>query len=197
MMNRRDFLKLSATGVATLVLSTKLPGLGVTNAYAADQGLKIFITDAVKEMVTHNEINPATCYFWIYRMEANGQQVPPDCPGPTIVAIKGDSISVEIKNELDEPHSFCIPGIFDSGPILPGDTFIGTLTASVSGAHLYYDNLNEPVNRVMGLHGALVVRPSAPVGLQKFTPYDTPSAHVQAHYDDFSSPPLFPGLEWH
>lgn len=205
MMNRRDFLKLSATGLATLVLSRSLPGLGVANAYAADQSLKIFITDALKEMVTHNQINDARCYFWIYRMEANGQQVPPDCPGPTIVALKGDTISVEIKNELDEPHSFYIPGIFDSGPIAPGDTFIGTLTASVSGAHMYYDNLNEPVNRVMGLHGALVVRPTSAVGLgNNITPYDNPTPNVQKLYNDFGKsvdafgrPMPFPGLAWH
>ena len=51
--------------------------------------------------------------------------------------------------------------MFDSGPIAPGATFSGTFTATQSGAFLYYDNLNEPVNRVMGLHGALVVRPAA------------------------------------
>lgn len=197
MMKRRDFLKLSATGLATLVLSRSLPGLGVVNAYAADQQLEVFITDAVKEMVTHNEINTATCYFWIYRMKANGVDVPPDCPGPTIVALKGDTIFIKVKNELDEPHSFHIPGMFDSGPIAPGDTYEGTLTASVSGAHLYYDNLNEPVNRVMGLHGALVVRPTSAVGLHKITPYDNPSSHVQDLYDDFGSTPHFPGLAWH
>lgn len=197
MMNRREFLKLSGAGVATIVLSSMLPGLGVRNAYASDQLLEVFITDALKEMVTHNEINNATCYFWIYRMRANGVDVPPDCPGPTIVALKGDSISIKIKNELDEPHSFYIPGLFDSGPIAPNGTYEGTLTASVSGSHLYYDNLNEPVNRVMGLHGALLVRPVAAIGSHNITPYDNPSSHVQSLYDDFGSTPHFPGLAWH
>lgn len=122
--------------------------------------------------------------------------VPPDCPGPTIVALKGDSIPITVKNELDEPHSFYIPGIIDTGPIAPGATFTGTLTASVSGSHMYYDNLNEPVNRVMGLHGALVVRPVSPAFGHKFTPYDNPSSHVQALYDDFGSSTHFPGLSW-
>lgn len=197
MMNRRDFLKLSGTGLATLVLSRSLPGLGVVNAFAADQILEVFITDAVKEMVTHNEINTATSYFWIYRMKANGVDVPPDCPGPTIVALKGDTILIKVKNELDEPHSFYIPGMFDSGPIAPGNTYEETLTASVSGAHMYYDNLNEPVNRVMGLHGALVVRPTSAVGQHNITPYDNPSSHVQKLYDDFGSTSHFPGLAWH
>ncbi|OGU12980.1 MAG: hypothetical protein A2075_08825 [Geobacteraceae bacterium GWC2_58_44] len=197
-MKRRDFLKLSATGVATIILSSKLPGLGVTNAYAADQTLEVFITDALKDMVTHNEINTAQCYFWIYRMKANGVDVPPDCPGPTIMALKGDTIQIKIKNELDEDHSFFIPGLFDSGVIPAGQTYEGTLTASVSGSHLYYDRLNAPVNRVMGLHGALVVRPTAPApGLNnKITPYDNPSTHVQSLFNEFGSSDCWPGLAW-
>jgi FtsP/CotA-like multicopper oxidase with cupredoxin domain len=195
-MKRRDFLKLSAAGVATVILSSKLPGLGISNAYAADQSLEIFITDALKEMVTHNEINTAECYFWVYKMKANGQEVPVDCPGPTIVALKGDTIQIKVKNELDQPHAFFIPGLFDSGPIAPGATFEGVFTASNSGAHLYYDNLNEPVNRVMGLHGALVIRPSAAVGAgNRITPYDAPSKHVQDLYNSFGSD-CWPGLAW-
>jgi len=196
-MNRRDFLKLSAAGVATIALSSKIPGLGATDAYAATQLLEVFITDAMKEMVTHNEINDARCYFWIYRMRANGVDVPPDCPGPTIVALKGDTITIRVTNELTQPHSFYIPGLFDSGPILPNQTYEATLTASVSGSHLYYDNLNEPVNRVMGLHGLLVVRPTAPVGIgNKITPYDNPSMHVQDLFNHFGDPSHFPGLAW-
>ncbi len=196
-MKRRDFLKLSAAGVATIILSNRLPGLGVTNAFAATSTLEVFITDALKDMVTHNEVNTAQCYFWIYKMRANGVDVPPDCPGPTIVALKGDTVNITVTNQLDEPHSFYIPGMFDSGPIAPGATFTGTFTASVSGGHLYYDNLNAPVNRVMGLHGALVVRPTAATGIgNKITPYDNPSFHVQDLFNHFGDPTHWPGLSW-
>ncbi len=203
MMKRRDFLKLSAAGVATLVLSSRIPGLGVDDAFGANPVLNVTITDAVKDMVTHNSINNAQCYFWIYKMTANGVDVPADCPGPTIVTVKGDKIDINITNQLDEPHSFFIPGrlptdppMFDSGPINPGQTVNKTLTVTQSGAFLYYDNLNEPVNRVMGLHGALVVRPSAPVGNNKFTPYDNPTTHVQDIYNEFGNSPHWPGLAW-
>ena len=64
-MKRRDFLKLSATGVASIIIGSHLPFLGVKNAFAASQTLEITITDAVKEMVTHNAINDARCYFWV------------------------------------------------------------------------------------------------------------------------------------
>jgi hypothetical protein len=202
-MKRRDFLKLSSAGVATILLGSKLPWLGVTNAYAATQNLTISITDGLKDMHTKNtpsflvDPNPdiAQCYYWIYKMTADGVNLPPDCPGPTICAVKGDTINITITNDLDEPHSFFIPGIFDSGPIAPGATVTGTLTASVSGAHMYYDNLNAPVNRVMGLHGGLVVRPAAAANGHNFTPYDNPTPHVQALYDAFGTS-VFPGLKW-
>jgi FtsP/CotA-like multicopper oxidase with cupredoxin domain len=212
-MKRRDFLKLSATGVATIVLGSRIPGFGVKDAFAATQVLDITITDALKDMVTHNSINQAQCYFWIYKMKADGVDIPPDCPGPTIYAINGDSITINITNTLDEDHSFFIPGnlpgdppIFDSGPIAPGETKNGlTFTASVSGAHLYYDNLNAPVNRQMGLHGALVVRPAVALAGHNFTPYDVtaanynngtgPTAHVQNMYDMFGTQ-FWPGLKW-
>jgi len=202
-LKRRDFLKLSAAGAATLVIGSKLPWLGVSNAYAATQNLTITITDGLKDMHTQNTPSPlvdpnpplAQCYYWIYKMTADGVNLPPDAPGPTICCVKGDSITVTIFNDLDEPHSFYIPGIFDSGPIAPGATFNGTITASVSGAHMYYDNLNAPVNRVMGLHGGMVVRPAGPVPGHNFTPYDNPTPHVQALFDAFGTP-VFPGLKW-
>jgi hypothetical protein len=201
-MKRREFLKLSAAGVATLFIG-RIPGLGVTDAFAASQVLDISITDALKDMVTHNQVNTAQSYFWIYKMKADGVDVPADCPGPTIVANLGESIQINIANDLDEPHSFFIPGraagdppMFDSGLIKPGETFSGTFTATQSGAFLYHDNLNAPVNRVMGLHGALVVRPTAALPGHKLTPYDAPSPHVQALYDAFGDPAVYPGLAW-
>lgn len=208
-MKRRDFLKLGVTGAATLVLGSRIPFLGIKDAYAATQSLTITITDGMKDMVTKNAIAvgitdpnpvPAQCYFWVYKMTATGPNgvnvdLPPDCPGPTIVAVKGDTIDLTITNNLDEPHSFYIPGIYDSGPIAPGATVTGTLTASVSGAHMYYDRLNAPVNRVMGLHGGMVVRPAAPAPGHNYTPYDNPSPHVQALYDSFGTS-VFPGLKW-
>ena len=109
-MKRRDFLKLSATGVATIVVGSHLPFLRAKDAFGATQTLDITITEALKDMVTHNSINTAQCYFWVYKMKADGVDIPVECPGPSIYAIKGDSITVNITNTLDEPHSFFIPG---------------------------------------------------------------------------------------
>ncbi len=208
MISRRNFMKLGSAGVATLLIGSKLPWLGATNAYAATQSLTITITDGIKEMHTKNKVdplggitdpnaNPALCYFWIYQVTADGVDLPPDSPGPTICAVKGDTISVTIINKLDETHNLVIPGLgFDSGPIPPnGGTVTGTINASVSGAHMYYDNLNAPVNRVMGLHGGIVVLPNAKASGHNYTPYDNPTPHVQALFDAFGTT-VFPGLKW-
>lgn len=203
-MNRREFVKSSIAVSAAVVLGSRILGLQISEALAAAQTLNITITDALKNMVTDNPGNPAKCYFWVYKMTADGVNIPAEVPGPNVFITKGDTVDINITNELDEPHAFAIPGIFDSkdipgaeNGILPGATVSGTIdtTLASSGAHLYYDNLNEPVNRVMGLHGAFIVMPKDPSGA-KFTPYDTATPGVQKLFDDFGSSAHYPGIAW-
>jgi FtsP/CotA-like multicopper oxidase with cupredoxin domain len=195
-MERRDFLKFGAGGLAALVVGSRMPWMD-NKAYAAVPALEFTITDTIKEMVTHNAINTAECYFWIYK-EKN---LPPDCPGPILYAHADDIINIRIINELDEPHNMVIPGMFDSGPIppvqeAPNNVFEGSFAASKTGTHLYHDNLNSPVNRVMGLHGAFIVMPSAPVAGQKWTPYRRPTPQVQQLFNELGTAAHWPGLSW-
>ena len=192
-IDRREFLKYSAGGLAALYLGGCTHWLP-KGTPVLDPVLDITITDAMKEMVTHNAINDARCYFWIYK--SNIPELPPDIPGPMVFVTEGEMISLTLTNKLDEPHSLFIPGIFDSGPVMPGATGKFTFTATKTGSFLYYDNLNAPVNRVMGLHGAFIVMPGAPLAGHKFTPYAHPTAAVQQLFDDFGSAPHWPGLAW-
>lgn len=208
-MNRRDFVRYSIGMGATVLVGGGISRFLVNPAFAAAQNLDITITDAMKDMVTDNPGNPAKCYFWVYKMKADGVDIRAEVPGPSIFITKGDTVTVKITNELDEHHAFAIPGIFDSETIAPGgippiqDAPNNTITATIdttnarSGAHLYYDNLNQPVNRVMGLHGAFIVMPTDPSGA-KFTPYDLAdvTAGVQKLFDDFGSSAHYPGLAW-
>jgi FtsP/CotA-like multicopper oxidase with cupredoxin domain len=110
---------------------------------------------------------------------------------------QGEAVQVTVTNALDEPHAWAVPALeFTTGPIAPGQTVTVEFTASNSGTFLYYDNLNEPVNRVMGLHGALVVMPAQPAAGHKFTPYDNPTPKVQRLFDDLGSAAWWPGLAW-
>ena len=193
-VNRRQFLRNSMAGMATLVVGARMPGIFNDNAFAATRAtaLNFRITDALKDMATHNVINPGQCYFWVFKEES----LPAEVPGPHIFVTQGEEVTVTVTNDLDEPHAFAVPGLeFTTGPIAPGETVSAGFVASVSGTYLYYDNLNEPVNRVMGLHGALVVMPSVPSGDQ-FSPYDNPSPAVQRLFDDLGTTPWWPGMAW-
>ena len=203
-INRRDFLKYGLGGAAVLVVGSGLPWITENKAHAGIrvQTLNFTITDALKDMATHNTINNAQCYFWIFK-EAN---LPAECPGPHIFATEGDTIELVVTNGLDEPHAFFIPGMVNTGPIAPGATVRKFFTAGNGGTYLYFDNLNQPVNRVMGLHGAFIVMPKAPAQGHKFTPYSEPTPLVQKLFDDFGTPGRapwpslgsrwFPGLAW-
>jgi len=194
-MKRREFVKYAGSGLAALVIGSVMPAwISNQSLFAVKQvqELNFTITDALKDMVTHNANNKAQSYFWLYK-EAN---FPAEIPGPHIFTTAGSLIKVSITNGLDEPHAFFIPGLVNSGPIAPGATKNIQFVASKAGTYLYYDNLNAPVNRIMGLHGALVVMPNEAIPGHKFTPYSVPTTAVQQLFDDFGTTSHFPGLSW-
>lgn len=192
-MDRRGFLG-NMCGLSVLLVGQSFLDPQSFSAAAAVrvQSLSFRITDAMKEMITHNEINDARCYFWVFKEE----NFPADCPGPIIFARTGEEIKVSVTNDLDENHNFFIEGVVDSGPIAPGETVNFSFNAPLPGTYLYHDSLNAPVNRVMGLHGAMVVMPVVAVPGNKFTPYSAPTTEVQKLFNDLGTDIVFPGLAW-
>jgi len=195
-ISRRKFMKYSMGGVAALVVGSNIPWLlrNTANAQVVHK-LHFDITDIMKEMVTHNEINPeAECYFWIFKEES----IMPECPGPHIFVTQGDTIDLSVHNLLDEPHAWSVPALgITTGPIAPNVLWSGSITipaGAAPGAYLYYDNLNAPVNRMMGLHGAIIVVPAEAAT----TPYGNldPTSGVQKLYNAFGTTEHFPGLRW-
>lgn len=186
-MDRREFIKFGAAGLfglaATSALSKgPLPGLlGVADA-ATPLTFNLSVSEAIVEMV---DLTPV--YMWLW----DGEGMGPKFPGPVLLCTEGDAITVNVTNNLDEPHAFFIAGVADTGPIAPAGTAQVQFTAPAAGTYLYQDNLNAPVNRVLGLHGVMVVKPAA-----GNTPYTTPTPMVQKLFDDFGTAPLFPGDAW-
>jgi FtsP/CotA-like multicopper oxidase with cupredoxin domain len=213
-MTRRDFLKYGTAGLTGLLVGRGLPGMFENEANSQVvpvQSLNFTITDAIKGMVTDNTVNLAECYYWIFK-EAS---IPEDYPGPNIFCTAGESIRISVTNQLDAPHAFFIPGVnpnsratrpprpvFDSGPIAPGETRSFRFRAPNPGTYLYFDNLNAPVNRVMGLHGAFIVMPRIPRTVagrrprNRVTPYLRATPGVQRLFNELGNSEHFPGLAW-
>ncbi|NKX51937.1 multicopper oxidase domain-containing protein, partial [Arthrobacter deserti] len=84
-------------------------------------------------------------------------------PDRTLIAETGSTIRLRIHNRLAQPHELAIHGAgpdrsdASSGPIAPGATGILELRAPAPGTYLYSDPTNAPVERTLGLFGALVV----------------------------------------
>ena len=74
-----------------------------------------------------------------------------------------EDLELSITNSLPEVHGFRIPGVpgeVGRGiEIAPGETREVSFLAPKGGSYLYFDHLNAPVNRILGLHGPMIVLP--------------------------------------
>lgn len=179
-MKRRDFIKMGITGLAAITVgSVKIPGLFRTEAFAAAQTIDLSMEAAMVEMVDGSQV-----FHWLFASTQTG----PSFPGPVLFATTGDDITINITNTLFEPHAFQILGTrILTPPIPPGQTRSVSFKAPAAGTYLYLDPLNDPVNRVLGLHGALIVSPAA-----GNTPYNYPTAAVQHLFNDLGTTDHFP-----
>jgi len=119
---------------------------------------------------------------------------------PVIWVMEGDSLEIRITNYDDRPHAFAVTGLsLPSAPINPTETATYRFTVPAPGSYLYYDPYNFPVNRILGLNGALIVLPRAgtttPAGSP--IPYnrDQQTHEVQALFDALGHGE-FPGNKW-
>ncbi len=150
-MKRRDFLKAGAAGMTGSLVA----GLGLIQwtprAHAATINKTYYITDG---FITQPD--GVDVYF-------KGFSITPDSltvPGEQLVVQQGDTVNITIVNTLSSSHSFVIDGVVNSGRIRGGETAVVSFTADTPGSHLFYDSLNAPYNRLLGLHGGFAVMPA-------------------------------------
>ena len=78
------------------------------------------------------------------------------------------------------PEALTEPEILIEGPIIsPMSQVDFSFLAPAAGTYLYFDPLNNPINRIMGLHGTLVVLPTGGE-----TPYSNPPPAIQRLFGD-------------
>jgi len=149
-MKRRHFLKFGAASLAsTLTASAGLISWS-SRAQAATINRTYYVTDGFITQPDGTDV-----YFRGFSNSSNGLNV----PGQSLIVQEGDSVNITIVNTLSSSHSFVIDGIVDSGSINGGDTKTISFTAGSPGSYMFYDNLNAPYNRVVGLHGGLAIMP--------------------------------------
>ncbi|MBA4179874.1 MAG: copper oxidase [Anaerolinea sp.] len=147
-----DFLKNQTTPI------TKGKGMQALTP-RVENGVKIFdlTLDEVDWEVAPGQIEKARGY--------NGQ-----VPGPTIRATEGDTVRINVKNNLTASssvhwHGLYVPNNQDGvpyvtqDPIQPGKTFTYEFTLRNQGSHMYHSHhdSSDQVNR--GLLGAFIVDP--------------------------------------
>jgi hypothetical protein len=83
-------------------------------------------------------------------------------PERTIIAESGSTVRIRVHNRLRETHRWQIPNVAgaDTLAIAPGESVVLSFPAPAPGTYIYSDPGNAPVQRVLGLHGALVVVPA-------------------------------------
>jgi len=208
-MKRRDFLKFGATGLTVAAVGTMADWPMFwrgSRAFASSLGsghLELDMVEATAEMVDGIRVP-----MWAFKLadDDHSSLVGARIPGPVLVALEGDRIELHLTNHITQggAHGFAIPGVsltvegntVSQVTIPPdGDDVHIEFTAPAAGTYMYLDPLNAPVNRVMGLHGALVVLPN-PVGNN--TPYSglSGSSAVQRLFDDLGTADHFPGNPW-
>jgi len=189
-MKRREFIKYGAYGVTVVAFGSMvtIPRYLKGGAARLPNGgvLRLSMKEVLFEMVDKRPV-----YHWAFVDAMHGPRI----PGVMLMAREGETINVELTNEMDEAHAFAIPGVVDSGPLAAGESRTLSFVAPRGGTYLYFDPLNAPVNRVMGLYGAMVVLPA--VGN---TPYSDPTPLVQGLFDALGDqgtmPEFFPGDAW-
>jgi hypothetical protein len=127
---------------------------------------------------------------------------------------QGDTVRIDIRNSSSHSHGFQIMGQ-DNASISGLDPHEGDgedkarieFVATKPGTYFYVDGDNMPVNRVLGLHGALIVEPkngyADGAARQKPMPYaPASSANIKALFGALGErtidgkPARFPGKAW-
>lgn len=133
------------------------------------------------------EVSPGTSYeAWTYNATM---------PGPEIRVKQGQTVKVRVKNELPESTSIHWHGLeiadntqdgvtfVTQDPILPGQTYVYTLTPINCGSHMYHSHHAADAQVPLGLLGAFIVDCTT-------TPVPQFAAHDSEYTEILSDGPL-------
>jgi len=121
-------------------------------------------------------------------------------PGPTLIVNQGDTVTINLTNQLTVPVSIVFPGqqgvvaTGGSTGVLTQEATIGnpvtyTFTASQPGTYTYYSGTNPDLQIEMGLVGVLIVRPYGynPADISTYKAYNHQDSEYRREYLFFLS----------
>ena len=149
-MKRRDFLRYGSAGIAGALVSGTGLITWTPRANAQTISKTYYITNGFISMPDFTSV-----YFMGYSDSSSGLNV----PATPLIIQEGDTVNLTIVNTLNTPHSFKIDGVVDSGTINGGSQKTISFQVSNPGTYMFYDGVNEPYNRIVGLHGPMAVMP--------------------------------------
>jgi FtsP/CotA-like multicopper oxidase with cupredoxin domain len=131
--------------------------------YVLEDGFKVF--DLVARPYLWNILPNVQVVAWTY----NGM-----VPGPLIRVTQGDRVRINLRNELPEPTTLHLHGIWlewnmdgmphvSQPPIEPGQSFTYEFEVDQpAGTYWYHSHYHEDFQIGLGLHGALIIDPATP-----------------------------------
>jgi len=151
-IDRRDFIKLTASGIALSGLAAPL----ASQPALADNRFSLHAGKQTANL-TGDGVTQTNC--WLY----NGM-----CPGPMLRARQGDLLKLTVTNNLDVPTTVHWHGIrnvnemdgvadLTQAPIAPGDSFAYDVPLTESGTYWYHAHNMGWEQVARGLYGPLIV----------------------------------------
>ncbi|MDH5219057.1 MAG: multicopper oxidase domain-containing protein [Gammaproteobacteria bacterium] len=154
-MDRRHFLKAGMSAAAYI----SLPGITALLPQRAEAATLSFnLQAAMLDFVPLGMNPPITIPMWQFVDVTN-----PALPFATQLRVNaGDTISINLVNNLPVPINISVPGVLSNAPLcLPGGAMTYSFTAPLNpGSYPFYDESNGLLGRAMGLAGGLVVLPA-------------------------------------
>jgi FtsP/CotA-like multicopper oxidase with cupredoxin domain len=206
----KDFAYLKTRLLLTLLAA--VASLAAT-AHAAAPGITGPTFNLTAQPAFLNQPDGSSVYSWGYgcngaptgfRPSMPGQNCSTmQVPGPTLIVTEGDSVTVNLQNNLPNPAgntSILFPGFqvttscASNTPAgqqglltceaAPGKSVTYTFNATSPGTHSYYSGTQGDLQIEMGLYGALIVLPVTPGGSAGCAPIFTTNANARAYWKE-------------
>jgi hypothetical protein len=178
--------------------------LGAVSMAHADGAVVPGISGSTFDLVTGTASFPTpdgdSLFVWLYGDGDGG--TPVQYPGPTLIVNQGETVTVNLTNNLSVPTSIvfpgqgqvtatctdggtdtnCVDGLLTLEAGTDGDEVTYTFTAMHAGTYEYHSGTSPELQVEMGLVGAIIVRPTGFDQDTNRTAYGTPDSAYDHEY---------------